>query len=276
MDVDLDRIHDMVFERAAFTVFGVSELLQVSRIRNRIRSVGCDSFDDYLERLRGDHDGEIQALVNLLTVNETYFFREYEQLAYFAEDVLPALTEAREARGERTLRVLCGACASGEEAYTLAVILLEILEEQPPWRVEVVAADINTSMLERARAGCYSARALRDMPHRYRARYFRQLEMGYQVLPALKQLVRFEHVNLVASAQMRRLRGFDVAFCRNLLIYLDPNQRERLVHELYHCLKPNGMLFIGSSESIGQFSKVFQLVKLGRNFVYQKPKGSES
>ena len=273
MDVDLDRIHDVVYERAAFTVFGVSEVLQVARVRNRIKSVGCDSFDEYLVRLGGDGGEELQALVNLLTVNETYFFREYDQLAYFAEDALPALTEASEASGERAVRVLCGACASGEEAYTLAIILLEILEGQPPWRIEVVAVDINTGMLERARAGLYSARALRDMPHSYKARYFRQVDGSYQVVPALKEIIRFEHVNLVASEQMRRLRGFDVAFSRNVLIYLDPNQRERLIHELYHCLRPGGALFIGASESIGQFSNVFELVKLGRQFVYQKPKG---
>lgn len=272
MDVDLERIHDLVFERAAFTVFGVSEVLQVARVRNHIKGVGCASFDDYLERLRHDDD-ELQALVNLLTVNETYFFRDYDQLAYFAEDVLGGIMEAKEAAGERMVRVLCAACASGEEAYTLAIILRELLEGEPPWKVEVVAIDINTAMLARARAGLYSARSLRDMPLSYKVRYFREVDGGYQVVPALREIIRFEHANLVVSAQMLRERDFDVAFCRNVLIYLDPNQRERAVHELYHGLRPGGVLFIGASESIGQVSNVFDLVKMGQHYVHQKPKG---
>ena len=275
MEIDLERIYDVVYERATFTVFGVSETLQIARIRNRIKSVGCTDFAEYLERLRRDDGVEIQALVNLLTVNETYFFRDYDQLAYFAEEVVPARADAVSALSERKLRLLCGACASGEEAYTLAIILLEMLDGQPPWTVEITAVDINTAMLDRARIGRYSQRTLRDMPLIYRERYFSRIDGDFQVSPTLQRIVGFEHVNLVSSAQMQRLCEFDIVFCRNLLIYLDYNQRERLIHELYHRLRPGGVLFIGATESIGQFSNVFKLVKLGSRFVYQKPEERE-
>lgn len=270
MDVDLDMLRDLLYDEARFTLSGVSDVLQLARIRRRIGQLGLESFEAYVDRLKVNGSGEVQQLVNLLTVNETFFFREYEQLAHFAEDVLPEVASAITARGERTFRLLCGACSSGEEAYTLAIILSEMLDGEPPWTIRVDALDIDTAILERARAGRYAGRSVRDIPTAYRARHFKLSDGVFEVAEPIRRLTRFHHVNMVDGREMAPFRDFDVAFCRNLLIYLDSNQRERLIHELYFSLRPGGLLFIAPSESIGQFSTTFQLTKMGGRFVYQK------
>lgn len=271
MEVDLELLRDIVYEKASFTVSGVSDVLQLARVRGRIKALGYGRFEEYVSCLRADNNGELQQLVNLLTVNETYFFRDYDQLVYFAEEVLPFVTAAKAARSEHKLRVLCGACSSGEEAYTVAIVLLEMLADEGSWTVEIDAVDIDTDVLARARKGRYRGRTVRDVPHAYKTKYFKVVDDSYEVTNELRRVIRFSHVNMVSGEQMRAFRGFDIVFCRNLLIYLDTNQRERLVHELYHGLRPGGVLFIAPSETIGQFSTVFALEKIGSRYVYRKP-----
>lgn len=270
MDFRMEYVHDYLFERANFTLHGVSEILQEARIRQRIARLGMGDFDEYWRHLHQNGHNEVQELINILTVTETYFFRDYEQLANFAEEVLPERAAKKEAAGDRRLRVMCGACSSGEEAYTLSIILLEMLRGEPDWDVQIDALDINTAMLDRARVGCYSARAVRDLPLIYKARYFDPVGDKYCVKAEGRAPVRFYRANLADSNQMRLRQGYDFLFCRNLLLYLDENQRERLIHNLYHCLDPGGVLFLGPTESIGRLSKVFRLVKIGRQYVYQK------
>ena len=271
MEVDLELLRDIVYEKASFTVSGVSDVLQIARVSGRIKALGFPRFGDYVSCLRADGNGEVQQLINLLTVNETYFFRDYDQLVFFAEEVLPFLTAAKTERSQPNLRLLCGACSSGEEAYTLAIILLEMLADEGSWTIEIDALDIDTDALARAQSGRYRGRTVRDVPHAYKKKYFKVVDDSYEVTDELRQIIRFSHVNMVSKEQMVAFRGFDVVFCRNLLIYLDANQRERLVHELYHSLRPGGVLFIAQPETIGQFSTVFTLEKIGSRYVYRKP-----
>ncbi|MBU2550528.1 MAG: protein-glutamate O-methyltransferase CheR [Proteobacteria bacterium] len=270
MDINLENIHDFLFDRANFTLFGLSEVLQETRVRQRMAQLGMTGFGDYWKYLHANGNDELQELINALTVTETYFFRDYDQLANFAEEVLPDRAARKEAAGNRRVRVMCGACASGEEAYTLAIILLEMMGDEPNWDIRIDALDINTAMLDRAGIGCYSSRSIRDLPLRYKIKYFDVVGDKYCVKAEGRAPVRFYRANLTDAAQMRSHRGFDFIFCRNLLLYLDENQRERLIHILYHSLEPGGCLFLGPTESIGRVSKVFRLVKIGRQYVYQK------
>lgn len=270
MDVNLEFIHDYLYARANFTLFGVSEVLQEARVRRRIERLGLPGFDEYWKFLQTNGHDEPQELINALTVTETYFFRDYDQLANFAEEVLPDRALKKERAGDRRLKVLCGACSSGEEAYTLAIILLEMMGEEPGWDLRIEALDINTAMLERARVGCYTPRSVRDLPLRYKAKYFTVTGDEYCVTTQARSFVHFHRVNLADAVRMRNFRGYDFVFCRNLLLYLDENQRERLIHILYHALEPGGVLFLGPTESIGGISQAFRLAKIGDRYVYRK------
>lgn len=270
MDVDLDVLHDLLFEMAEFTVTGLSDVLQAARVRSRIKHLGFSSFEEYLGHFKARETGEVQQLINALTVGETYFFRDYDQLQHFAEELLPVISSRKDAAGQRTMRLLCAGCSSGEEAYTLSIILREMLEGTPPWRTYIDAVDINTSQLERAERGRYSPRTLRYVPLAYKSRYFDLVDDQFVVADTIRDGVNFAHVNLLDSVQMERYENYDFVFCRNVLIYLDRNQKEILVHRLHRCLLSGGILFVAATESLGQISSAFRYRKFGNGFVYQK------
>ncbi|MGB9791881.1 MAG: CheR family methyltransferase [Thermacetogeniaceae bacterium] len=238
------------------------------RVLDRMRATNMASFRDYFRYLRGDLSGrELQQLLNQLTVNETYFFREYDQLKCFAEEALPEVV-AGMGPGDR-VRVWSAGCSTGEEAYTLAIILFEMLGEGGP-DFEVHATDINSEVLTRARLGVYDGRAVREVPEVYLDRYFTRSGGKYVVVPRLKEKVRFYQVNLKDRGQMARMRGFHAIFCRNVLIYFDDVGRREVALHFYESLLPNGFIFLGHSESMSRILPVFRVRKFKSAIIYQK------
>jgi chemotaxis protein methyltransferase CheR len=270
MDVDLEILHDLLFEITGFTVNGLSEVLQAARVRSRIRNMGLSSFEEYLKYCKIHRAEEAQQLVNALTVGETYFFRDYDQLRHFAEEVLPVTVSNKNAMEPKNMRLLCAGCSSGEEAYTLSIILREMLEESPSWRICIDAVDINTQQIEKAKRGKYSPRTLRYVPLVYKSRYFDLTDDYFIVSAAIRKGVTFKSINLLNADQMHGYRNYDFIFCRNVLIYLDHNQKEILVHRLYRCLRSGGVLFVAGTESLGRISCSFRYRRIGSGFVYQK------
>ncbi|MBF0258863.1 MAG: protein-glutamate O-methyltransferase CheR, partial [Desulfamplus sp.] len=173
-----------------------------TRINKRIESIKAESVSDYIRILRfGDPGGrEFQELINLLTVNETYFFRDFPQLQAFAEQSLDEVITRKMAEKDRKLKIWSAPCSSGEEPYTLAIILHAMLDNINAWEVEIIASDIDQTILGKARKGIYDERRLRDMPPEYLTRFFdRKSDKLYQVKPEIKKMVKFEHVNLSES-----------------------------------------------------------------------------
>ncbi len=205
--------------------------------------------------------------MNQLTVNETYFFREYDQLKCFAEEALPELA-AGVRNGER-LRVWSAGCSTGEEAYTLAIILFEMLGDDG-LDFEVHATDINSEVLAKARLGVYEQRSVRDVPLVYLEKYFTGAGGRYAVVPRLKEKVRFYQVNLKDRSQMVRMRGFHAIFCRNVLIYFDDLGRREVALSFYESLLPGGFIFLGHSESMSRILPVFRVRKFKNAIIYQK------
>jgi len=238
------------------------------RVCDRMRAANYESFRDYFQYLRNDLSGrEIQLLLNRLTVNETYFFREYEQLKCFAEEALPEIIA--NAGPVRPLRVWSAGCSTGEEAYTLAIILQEMLGEDGP-DFEVHATDINSEVLLKARLGVYDERSVRDVPEVYLNRYFTRTGDRYGVNAHLKEKVRFCQINLKDRKQVGRMRDFHAIFCRNVLIYFDDMGRREAALYLYESLLPNGFIFLGHSESMSRISPVFRVRKFKNAIIYQK------
>lgn len=270
---EFETLSDFVYRKAGIR-FEPKKLYFLSkRIHRRMEELGIDTAFEYIRKLRfADQDGsEFQSLINLLTVNETYFFRDFPQLLSFAEHCLPELTSRKNAQGERVLRIFSAGCSTGEEPYTLAIILLAMMEDIKKWKIEIVAGDIDQNVLVKARRGTYETRSLRDVPPEYLSSYFSKQSNGsYTLNSEVKRMVRFEHMNLAGKEAVRQQGKFDFIFCRNLLIYFDDQSRKQLVDRFYVALSPGGFIFLGSSESVGRITTGFQVKRAGGHLVYYK------
>ncbi|MBF0378868.1 MAG: protein-glutamate O-methyltransferase CheR [Desulfamplus sp.] len=244
-----------------------------TRINKRIESIGAESIADYIRVLRfADPNGtEFQYLVNLLTVNETYFFRDFPQLQAFAEQSLTEVVERKRSINDFKLKVWSAPCSSGEEPYTLAIILNAMIDDIDKWSIEIIGSDIDQNILVKAREGVYDERRLRDVPPEYLQEFFKPLSNGmFKVNQNIRNMVKFEHVNLSETNDIRNKVGFDFIFCRNLLIYFDDDSRKKLVDQFYIALNKGGYIFLGASESMSRISTAFRVKRKGGYFVYYK------
>ncbi|NSW89561.1 MAG: protein-glutamate O-methyltransferase CheR [Firmicutes bacterium] len=241
------------------------------RLEKRAEALEMETLDDYYQMLKFTDDPlEFEKLINELTVNETYFFRDFPQLRNFAEDVLPLVV--REKRNSRRLKVWSAACSTGEEPYTLSIILQEMFDNPDEWELQILASDINTEVLHFAKIGLYENRAIKDVPPEYLEKYFTKRHDKYLVNLNVRRLVTFKRINLVDEYEMSGVRGCDFIFCRNCLIYFDDESRRSVLSSFYESLNPGGFIFLGYSESVGRISSAFKVQRIGDSIVYSKPK----
>ena len=243
-----------------------------TRVAKRMAALGIDDARDYVFMVSyADPKGvEMQALANLITTNETYMFREYEQLQAFANHCLPEVLSAKQALGERTLRIWCAGCSSGEEAYTLAMILQDVFPQAQSWDCSIVATDIDENMLRKVVAATYGYRSVNEVPDEYRQKYLVEAGEEWVVRRRTAELVQARHLNLQDRMAMRAMRGFDFIFCRNVLIYFDDASRKAVIDHFYNALNPGGYIFLGHSESIGRVTTAFKLKRFETHLVYVK------
>lgn len=263
----------LLYDRAGLKFEDQKLYFITSRLQKRIAELGMTSAEEYMRLLtRGDHDGrEFQALVDLVTVNETFFFRDFPQLESFSAGCLEEIVAAKQRTGSGTLRVWSAGCSTGEEPYTIAIILLEMLAAPSDWNIRIIGTDIDRTALEQARRGLYDARSLRNVPGEYLSRYFTR-EHGEirRVNPELRELVSFEHLNLMDTQRIRMYRDYDFIFCRNVLIYFDDLSRRKVVDHFYVALNRPGFIFLGSSEAMGRITSAFTIKRLSNLLVYGK------
>lgn len=274
--LDLDdqvfiRLRDMVYEHTGLYFDERKKYFLNRRVEQRMEAVGATSAFDYYQMIRyGKDSEELQELAEALTTNETYFFREYPQLKAFAEDILPEVLERKRRIGDHFLRLWSAGCSTGEEPYTLAIILREMIEDFPRWKIYVTATDLSREALLCAKRAVYSERSIKDVPTVYLRKYFRPLSGGWKVEPDVTAMVRFRHANLLDTSVAESLAGLDFIFCRNVLIYFDDNSRRRVVDSFYDALLPGGYIFLGHSESVSRITSVFRLVRRGDTLAYVK------
>ncbi|WP_029006966.1 CheR family methyltransferase [Azospirillum halopraeferens] len=242
------------------------------RLADRMAANGIRRFREYMNLLRFQPSGEeLQQLVNLLTVNETYFLREKYQLDCLVRSVLAEVVKERP-KGS-PIRIWSAGCSTGEEPYSIALTLLENWEHVDDYDIELYASDIDSSALARARDGIYEARSLQYVPPGMMERYFTALGDGrWQIVEELRQSVDFSLANITDPEQVRRFRSLDVVFCRNLLIYFDDLGRREAAAMFYDALVPEGFVMLGHSESMSRMSSLFVPRKFPDAIVYQKPR----
>ena len=229
---------------------------------------------DYLAGLEDNPSSEeISALARELTVGETYFFRNNEQFRALAEVVLPERMRAD--RQPRVLRLLSAGCASGEEAYSLAIVARESVHD-PSWETQVRAVDLNPAALQKAGQARYSAWALRETPADVRQRWFRTEGRDATLVDAARAAVRFEQKNLIAEdADLWPADAYDVIFCRNVIMYFAPEPMRATITRMADSLAPGGFLFLGHAETLRGLSDDFHLRHTHETFYYQRKASGE-
>ena len=262
---DFDAIRVRVREAAGIVLGDTKRDLVYGRLGKRLRVRGCASFADYLAFLDGPDGGSEQVeLINALTTNLTGFFREPHHFETLASTVLPEL-----AKGPgRRLRIWSAACSSGEEPYSIAMVVHRTVADLRAWDARILATDIDTEMIATSRAGLYDAAKATPIPRDMaRGRVIRADADMVEMAPALKELIRFRPLNLLGPWPFRG--PFDVIFCRNVVIYFDKETQRQLFDRFADMLPVGGWLFIGHSESLFRVSDRFQ--HLGRT-IYRKTK----
>lgn len=261
-----------LFYRTTGIRFGAHKRYFVDkRIVDRINATGKKSFADYMRSLRADpHGVEMQFLVDSMTVNETYFYREHEYLDLLASALLPRVTDGRP-RGKE-VKVWSMPCSSGEEPYSIALKLLEDWDDVDNYDVSIFGSDIDSKVIERSRAGLYSDRSVHKLPASVKKKYFtREGSTGWRIIEELRESVDFRKCNATDRTQMMRYQQMDVIFCRNMLIYFDDVSRRKCIDAFYDALRPGGFLVLGASESIGQTSRLFEAERVRGLVVYRRP-----
>lgn len=270
---DYRKIRNFIHDKTGILFEDKKLYFVKKRLANRIKEVGAESALDYLRLLKfSDPRGnELQDFINSLTTNETYFFREFNQLQVFAEHCLLSLCERKKRLASRRLRIWSAGCATGEEPYTLAIILREMLDDPDEWLLEILATDIDTKVLHTASQGIYDKRAVKEVPPEYLDTWFTVTSKGLcRIHPLLKKMVRFEKLNLTDRQAMAKITNVDFIFCRNVLIYFDNNVRVKVVESFRQSLNPGGYIFLGHSESMNRLSNLFTVTRAGGMITYQK------
>ncbi|HEY1697159.1 MAG TPA: CheR family methyltransferase [Polyangiaceae bacterium] len=258
-------VRQLVEEKAGLHYEPADLPLIESRLANRALETGFDSLLDYYYYLRYDPEGprELQNLVESLVVHETYLFREPEALGVLVNDVVPELL-----RDRPRLRLWSAACATGEEPYTVAMLLQAagLLD-----RVDVVASDISAPALARAREGFYAGRALRALPESSAARCLEPSGRGVRVPDSIRRRITWTRVNLVDRESVAAQGRFDVVLCRNVLIYFSDATVSAVAASLADTITPGGVLLVGTSESLLRFGTSFVCEERGGSFLYRAP-----
>ncbi len=269
---EFTMIRDFILERSGIFFAENKMYLVKNRLAKRMEELQIKTVRDYFYHVKYDLSmREFNRLMDLVTTNETSFFRNEPQLLAFSDEVLPLLvSEKMKQKGLRSLKIWSAGCSTGEEPYTLAIQILEKLHTLAGWNVEIIANDISEQVLQRARHGEYNGITLRNVKPDILNRYFTASGDSYKVKPEVKMMVKFSHVNLNDPRQISMINGMDVVFCRNVMIYFNDEVKKQLVRGFYNALRPGGYYFIGHSETLHGISKAFKLVYFKNALVYQK------
>lgn len=256
---EYERIAAYIKKKAGIHLVEKKILVQ-GRMDSYLQKNGYHSYTEFMDEVEKFPAGaQAEVLLNALTTNHTYFWREHEQFLYLKQVVFPKLKAREEA--SKDWRIWCAASSSGEEPYTLAMLCLDFLGlEQSQWDTKILATDIDTNILEKAVRGVYSRDSVEQLPHQYVRRFFKPLnENLYQVREELKEQVLFRKFNLMEPLPFKK--KLHVVFIRNVMIYFDEKTKQRLLENIYDKMEPGGYLFIGSAESIGQCCGKFRYIQ---------------
>ncbi len=271
-DEEFHLFRDTIYSHCGIYFDEDSKYLLEKRLSRRLTALNLSSFRDYYHFLKYNRkkDQELMDIMDILTTNETYFFRESFQLKAFTDEILPELLQRKAARKDRTLRIWSAGCSTGEEPFTIAMLLREIKELQG-WKIEIIGTDISQRVLQHARRGVYGKSSFRATDEQYIKRFFQEQDGGYRINDEVRELVTISHLNLFDTHRMVMLGRMDLIFCRNVIIYFDAAAKKQVVEAFHNSLYDGGYLLLGHSESLMNITTMFTLRHFKNDMIYQKP-----
>lgn len=264
---ELLAIKQMVYKHCGLLLEGIAEERLRQAVKTNMQEWHCVSVAAYRQLINQDSKAFDQ-LINQLTVNETYFFREPEQIELLVEVLIPQVLAHKAPNAQ--LRILSAGCSSGEEPYSLAIALREALGKTAAKRIHIDAGDLDQEILKKAQLGLYSDFSFRGVKPAIRKRYFKPQSQGHQLVPEIRQLVSFHELNLLAPVLPKQLGNYDIIFFRNVSIYFDMETRKIIQKKFYELMQDSGILFLGSSETLGNNLGVFELVEQKNQYYFIK------
>ena len=257
-DKDFRFLSSLVLERTGIVLKDHKKNMMYSRLARRLRALGMTDFSQYCKHLKDDESGdELPVLVNAITTNLTKFFRESHHFDHLRDTVIPALVEEARRTGDKRLRIWSAGCSSGEEPYSIAMVLRDALPGIEGWDAKILATDLDTNMLDTGRRGHYGADGLSLIPAGYRQQIAKRGGDEIAMPDQAREMIAFKHLNLLHRWPMKG--PFDAIFCRNVMIYFDNETKEALVNRYARMLGPKRWLFIGHSETLLDGNSEFAL-----------------
>ncbi len=252
---DFDFVAKVLKERSGLVITRDKAYLLESRLTPVVRRRAMKSLDDLLLSLRTAGEDLLREVTEVMTTNESFFFRDIKPFDQFKSLVLPAMLASRAAK--RSFRIWSAACSTGQEAYSLAMILKEEGARLAGWKIEIIGTDLSAEVVEKAKAGMYSQfEVQRGLPVQLMVKYFKKNNEMWQIDPSLRAMVQFKEFNLLHD--MRMLGQFDVVFCRNVLIYFDQPTKGRVLDSISRLMPDDGFLYLGGAETVLGISDKFK------------------
>ena len=269
---EFELFRNLIYKTCGINLAPSKKELVKSRLSKRLTNTGINSFEEYYRFVtKTDKSGqELVHLLDSISTNKTDFFREKKHFEFLNTKLLPELITKKEKERNKKFRIWCAASSSGEEPYTLAMTVLNHVNPENGWDIKILATDISTKILQKAISGVYKKETVRDVPLRLLSAHFARVSINnstsYKVRDHLKQLITYRRFNLM-TPEFPFKNPFDFIFCRNVMIYFDPETQQRLVSKFYDCLPKGGYLFIGHSETLARRVSKFNYIQPA---LYQK------
>lgn len=272
-DSEFTQLRDFIYELTGIYIADNRKYLLENRLAGRLKALNLKDFGEYFYYLRFDSGkrNELPRLYEVITTNETSFFRNPPQLKVFQEKVLAEVLEELRKKRTKKLHIWSAGCSTGEEPYTMAIQLHEALgSEISSWSIRITANDLSESVLRSAREGIYTDYALRTTPKEMITKYFTKEGQKFRIKPEVKRLVSFGQINLNDRMAVKRVERSQIVFCRNVIIYFDDAMKKRVISAFYDNLLPGGYLLIGHSESLHNITRAFKPVHHPGAIIYKK------
>jgi chemotaxis protein methyltransferase CheR len=252
---EYEFLRKLLRDKSGLDLSADKQYLIESRLLPLARKTGLPGISELVQKLRDGNSGLISQVVEAMTTNETFFFRDKVPFDHFREAILPELLKARASR--RSLRIWCAAGSTGQEPYSLAMCLKEMSAALSGWRVEILATDLSQEVLEKSKAGLYSQfEVQRGLPIQFLVKYFKQIGELWQINPDIRAMIQHRQLNLLHD--FSQLGTFDVIFCRNVLIYFDQDTKINIFGRLARLMEPDGFLVLGAAETVVGLTDVFK------------------
>lgn len=270
---EFENLRNLIRDKCGIYFDDGSRYILEKRLSGRLKELKFNTFKEYIFYLKYDKkkEDEFTFIYDVITTNETYFFREDYQLKAFKEEIIPDIMHLK--KDDKNIRIWSAGCSTGEEPYTIAMIVSEITDLLKNFKVSIFGSDISQRCLKIAREAIYNQNSFRTTSELQRKKFFDEIESGkWMVKQNIRELVSFGQLNLLDRTKMSILPTMDIIFCRNVLIYFDMNSRKKVIENFYNKLIPGGFLLLGHAESLINISTDFTIKHYKNDMVYVKPK----